>query len=222
LFRVSSATRQFTFVDLFPLVNETVQRDSAFLPAAISFDVAGTAVYILSRRTSSGDDIYYENAFALNAETLAVFWLTRVSDPQASYGSAMLDIGNGELMIGTESSVEKLRASDGFSLASNVTINPRRALAPGTAVFWGTYSPFLYNPIQRRGLNLNGVLARSIYGFRPDDFGNAEWLLDGTTYALGGTEWSYGNPVAVDASGRIIIVERGFGLWVFGAYFVHS
>jgi hypothetical protein len=201
------------------LINETVFFDTAFQYSTISFDATGSTVYVLAYYAATYE--YYENALAIHADTLSVRWLTQTKDDEP-YGSTILDIGNAELMVGTDLSIQKLRASDGFSLAYNETISTRRSLPPTPSVYWGTESPFIYNPVQRRGLHMCLLERRSIYGFRPDNFGHAEWILNGNTAVqLGagtGQSWDFSNPVAVDGAGRIFVVETGVGLWVFGSY----
>jgi hypothetical protein len=85
---------------------------------------------------------------------------------------------------------------------------------------YGSESTFLYNPTQRRLLSLSQQYQRTLHAISTSEFAKIEWTLQGTGgVARGvGSLWDNFAPVAVDATGRIIVTGTDY-FYVFGMYF---
>jgi hypothetical protein len=112
------------------------------------------------------------------------------------------------LALATDQSYEIVRASDGSSVGANISD------------IYGSESTFLYNPTQRRLLSLSFQYARTLYAISASEFAKIEWTLQGDGGLARGlsTGWDHSAPVAVDATGRIIVTGTD-GFYVFGMYF---
>jgi hypothetical protein len=87
---------------------------------------------------------------------------------------------------------------------------------------YGSESTFIYNPTQRRLLSLSQQYQRTLHAISTSEFAKIEWTLQGDGgggVARGvGAAWDFSAPVAVDATGRIIVTGTDY-FYVFGMYF---
>jgi hypothetical protein len=107
------------------------------------------------------------------------------------------------LALATDQSYEIFRASDGSSVGANISD------------IYGSECTFLYNPTQRRLLSLSLNSLSTLHAISTSEFAKIEWTLQGDG---GEAYWDNSAPVAVDATGRIIVTGTDY-FYVFGMYF---